>query len=112
MVLENLIDNASKYTHSGKNISVTLSKRAASVRIAIKDEGVGIDDENLSQLFQKFSRVDNDLSVLVGGSGLGLYWSKKIIELHHGSISVTSTPGKGSTFTVIIPLDSSKQRFE
>jgi signal transduction histidine kinase len=110
MVLENLIDNASKYTHAGKSITVTLVRSKDDVQIAFKDEGVGIAEKQVSQLFQKFSRLSNDVSVLVGGSGLGLYLSKKIIDLHHGSITVTSVPGKGSTFTVIIPTDATNQR--
>jgi len=89
---------------------VTLTRSKNDVQIAIKDEGVGIAEEHVSQLFQKFSRIGNDVSVLVGGSGLGLYLSKKIIDLHHGSITVSSVPGKGSTFTVIIPVVVMKQR--
>lgn len=108
MVLENLVDNASKYTHHGKKITVSLSRDADGVRIAIMDEGVGIDEKHMSRLFQKFSRLDNDLSVLVGGTGLGLYWAKKVVDMHHGSISVESTPGGGSTFTVSIPSKDQK----
>lgn len=110
MVFENLIDNASKYTHADKQITITLTQSKKEVKIAIKDEGVGIEVKNIRQLFKKFSRIDNDMSVLVGGTGLGLYWSKKIVELHGGSISVTSVFGKGSTFTVIIPMNVSKKQ--
>lgn len=110
MVLENLIDNASKYTNNGKRITVELSQRDTEVQISITDEGVGIAAADLSHLFQKFSRLNNQMSVLVGGSGLGLYWAKKIVDLHGGSINVASRSGKGSTFTVTLPIDSSHQR--
>jgi signal transduction histidine kinase len=108
MVLENIIDNASKYTPAGKSIHVDLSQARDQIRISIKDEGVGIAKESLDKLFQKFSRIDNPLSLTVGGTGLGLYWAKKIMELHGGDIYVESAPGKGSTFTVTMPRTTPK----
>jgi signal transduction histidine kinase len=104
MALENIVDNASKYTEPGKNISVTLRQSGGFAMIAVKDEGVGIDKEDIPKIFDKFSRVTNPLSVVVGGTGLGLYWCRKIIELHGGKIDVTSVPGKGTTFTISTPL--------
>jgi len=103
MVLENLIDNASKYTKTGRKIVVNISQTKAGVLISIQDEGVGIAQQDLDKLFRKFSRVDNPLSVKVGGSGLGLYWAKKIIDLHGGSIDVKSESNKGSTFSIRLP---------
>lgn len=103
MVLENLIDNASKYTEPGKQISASLRRGKNQLLIAIKDQGVGIEPADQAKLFQKFSRLDNPLSVAVGGSGIGLYWAKKIIDLHNGTISVESAPGHGSTFTITLP---------
>ena len=103
MVLDNMIDNASKYTPPGKSIEVRLAKIHSTIRISVSDEGVGIEEKDIEKIFRKFSRIDNPLSVHVGGSGLGLYWVKKIIDLHHGDISVKSTPGKGSTFTISLP---------
>ena len=103
MVLENLLDNASKYTPEGKKITITITKRADAVAIAIKDEGVGIDEEDMPKLFRKFSRLNNPLSVAVGGTGLGLYWAKRVVTLHGGTIDVRSKPGVGSVFTVILP---------
>jgi PAS domain S-box-containing protein len=102
MVLDNLIDNASKYTPHGKQIEIQLTKSAGKVLIAIRDEGVGIDPSDTEKIFRKFSRLDNPLSAHVGGSGLGLYWAQKIVDLHHGHIAVNSTPGAGSTFTIIL----------
>jgi PAS domain S-box-containing protein len=105
MVIENLIDNASKYTPDGKGITVSIdkSKRGSSVKIEVKDEGVGIAKEDVQKLFQKFSRLENPLSIQVGGTGIGLYWAKKIVDLHGGTIVLKSKQGKGTVFTVEIP---------
>lgn len=100
MVFENLIDNASKYTPEGKSVVVSASADEGQAVVSIKDEGVGIADKDIAKIFEKFSRVANDRSELVGGSGLGLYWVKRIVDLHDGTISVESSPGEGSQFTV------------
>lgn len=103
IVLENIIDNASKYSPYGKPIDVKLLKRNDQVVIAVKDSGVGIFKKDYRKLFKKFSRIDNPSTAHVDGTGLGLYWAKKIIALHRGSIEVSSKPNKGSTFTVTLP---------
>lgn len=105
MVVENLIDNASKYTPEGKSImvSVDTADKGKTVVLKVKDEGVGIAKEDMAKLFQKFSRLDNPLSIQVGGTGIGLYWAKKIIDLHNGTVQLKSTLGKGTTFIVKIP---------
>jgi PAS domain S-box-containing protein len=106
MVLENLIDNASKYTPVGGAITVSLIQNDDGVDISVTDSGVGINESSIPKLFEKFSRIHNDLSDTVGGSGLGLYWAHKVISLHGGTIKVDSVPGKGSTFTIHLPKDS------
>lgn len=103
MVFENLIDNASKYTTHDKRVIVRVSEDPRDVRVDVIDEGVGIAPEDIDKLFEKFSRVYNHLSTEVGGTGLGLYWAKNIIDLHGGIIKVESTPGEGTTFSVIVP---------
>ncbi len=103
MVLENLISNASKYTPEGKRIMILVQQTETEVIVTVKDEGVGIDQSDMPKLFQKFSRIDNPLSMRVGGSGLGLYWAKKIIDLHEARLDVTSIVGQGSSFAVVIP---------
>ena len=103
MVFENLIDNASKYTLDDKNIVVQVVPHTKRVTVHVIDEGIGISHKDISKLFQKFSRLDSHLANSVSGTGLGLYWAKKIITLHDGTLSVESTPEKGSTFTVTIP---------
>jgi len=102
-VIENMLDNANKYSHPYKNIEVRLRKVNSNIVVTIKDEGVGIHRKDMPKLFKKFSRIDNPLSVLVGGNGLGLYWSKKIVDLHNGEITVVSVPNQGSTFTINLP---------
>lgn len=105
MVLENIIDNASKYTPEGKSVTIEARETDTRVIIRIKDQGIGIAKSDQKKLFQKFSRIDNPLSALVGGTGLGLYWAKKIIDLHEGKISLNSQVETGSTFTISIPKD-------
>lgn len=103
MVLDNLISNASKYTPTGGKIDVTLKKYKDLITIAVKDQGVGIPAEDIPRIFTKFTRLPNELSTAVGGTGLGLFLAKNIVELHGGSIAVTSKPGQGSTFTIKLP---------
>ncbi|HYH75458.1 MAG TPA: PAS domain-containing sensor histidine kinase [Candidatus Saccharimonadales bacterium] len=105
MALENLVDNAHKYTYPEKNVEVLVTQSKDAVRIAVKDEGTGIAKEDMDKLFTKFSRIDNPLSASVGGSGLGLYWVKRVIDMHGGSIAVESEVGKGTTFTVRLQKD-------
>ncbi len=103
MVIENLVNNASKYTPIGKRILVSVEKQGGDIVVSVKDSGVGIDEQDMPKLFQKFSRIDNPLSMQVGGSGLGLYWAKKIVDLHEARLEVTSKINQGSTFVIIIP---------
>lgn len=103
MAIENLVSNASKYTPENGKVEVTVEKGAKAI-VVVKDNGVGIAKADMSKLFQKFSRLDNKLSALVGGTGLGLYLVKKIIELHKGKIKTESVIGKGTSFTVELPM--------
>lgn len=103
MVLENLIDNASKYTDEGGSITISLSENRTSAEISIKDTGVGIAPHDIKHVFDKFNRIPNRLSETVGGTGLGLYWTKKIIALHKGTIKVNSELDVGTEFIVKIP---------
>lgn len=104
MAIENLLENANKYTPKGKSVEVYLRQNKTSIVIKISDMGIGIAKDNLKHLFQKFSRIETPRSIAVSGNGLGLYWVKKIVDLHGGSVSAESTPHKGSTFTIKIPL--------
>ncbi len=102
MALENIIDNANKYTPDGKTVTIRLFRRGRQVRISVIDQGVGIAKKDLDKLFQKFSRVNNSLTEVVGGSGLGLYWAKRIIVMHGGSIEVKSRLNRGSEFAITL----------
>ena len=103
MAIENLVDNASKYTYENGMINVSTAIQNDMVVVSIKDSGVGIGPQDISSLFEKFKRVNNDLSQKVAGSGLGLYWAQKVIELHGGEITVSSTLNKGTTFQIYLP---------
>jgi PAS domain S-box-containing protein len=103
MVIENLLSNASKYTDRGGHITVTLENKERSIVLKVKDTGVGINAAQEAKLFRKFSRIDNPLSSEAGGSGIGLYLLKQIIDLHGGEVSVKSKEGQGTTFTVRLP---------
>ena len=107
-VLTNIFDNAVKYTTKGK-ITVRLDADHDNVMVSIEDTGAGIAREDIPHLFQKFYRVDNSATRQVGGTGLGLFLCRKILDLYHGSVAVDSELGKGSRFTISIPrLDTSK----
>ncbi len=105
-VITNLFDNAVKYTESGR-ISIGITGDKDVVQFHIADTGPGIPKEDQSHLFQKFYRVDNSATRTIGGTGLGLYICRKIVELYGGRIWVESEPGKGSTFYINLPRLSS-----
>lgn len=104
MAVENILSNASKYTPEGGQISVSLKKRSKTIELIIADTGVGVPEKDYPLLFQKFSRVPNELTNKVSGSGIGLYLAKKVVEAHQGNISFKSTPNEGSVCTVILPI--------
>lgn len=106
MVLDNLFDNASKYSQNGATITISLKQTKTQTTISIDDSGVGILKKDQKKLFKRFSRIDNPLSVATPGTGLGLYWVKKIIDLHNGSIDVTSKINEGTKFTIKLPTSS------
>lgn len=103
MVFDNVLDNAGKYSKEGKKVIIDIRQDKNNTIVTIKDDGVGISKSDLQKLFKKFIRIDNPLSASVKGTGLGLYWAKKVLDLHGGSISVSSTINEGSIFEVSIP---------
>ena len=104
MAIGNIIDNASKYTKNEGEIKVCAKQKKDKIVITIQDNGVGVSAENLDHLFEKFKRISNEFSDLSSGSGLGLYWVEKVIELHDGTIKVESELGKGTIFNITIPI--------
>lgn len=107
-VITNLFDNAVKYTEAGK-ITIGLTGDDKVVQFRIHDTGPGIPAEDQPHLFQKFYRVDNSATRTIGGTGLGLFICKKIVELYGGRIWVESTVGMGSTFLINLPRISSER---
>jgi signal transduction histidine kinase len=103
MAIDNLISNASKYSSVGGNIEVVLATAGEHAVLSVRDDGVGMSKEDLPKLFTKFTRLDNELSTSVGGTGLGLFLVKNILELHAGHIQVDSEKNIGSTFTMKVP---------
>jgi signal transduction histidine kinase len=108
MVVENLLTNASKYTHRGGKVVIKTDKKPKIAILTVEDNGVGIGFEDRTKLFKKFSRIDNELSIEAGGSGIGLYLDKLLVEMHGGRISVVSEPNKGTLFSVHLPMRSKK----
>lgn len=101
-VLNNLVDNAIKYTKQG-NVTIDVSGDENNISVSVTDSGIGIPPEDVPHLFQKFYRVDNSDTREIGGTGLGLYISRRLIESNNGHIAVKSEFGKGSTFSITIP---------
>jgi PAS domain S-box-containing protein len=104
MALENIINNASKYTYKGGSITISVRFPKHQIHIRVQDTGVGIAPADQSRIFQRFGRVHNPLSVTRGGTGLGLYLTRNIIDMHQGRIHLESVPGGGTTFDIELPL--------
>jgi signal transduction histidine kinase len=102
MAVENIINNASKYTPKKGAIDITLKKVKQDLIISVHDTGVGIPSRHYAMLFKKFSRIPNELTTQVSGTGIGLYLSKYIVEAHGGKLRFISEPGVGSTFEIVI----------
>ena len=103
-VLHNLFENAMRYTPEGGSIRVRLSEAPGEARMEVADTGIGIPEGDLPFVFERFFRSDRARRAYSGGSGLGLSIARWIVEAHKGRIAVTSEVGKGSTFTVTLPL--------
>ncbi|MDR1029039.1 MAG: HAMP domain-containing histidine kinase [Clostridiales Family XIII bacterium] len=99
----NLLHNAIKFTADGGAITVTLKDGEADVIVTITDDGVGIGKEDLPHIFERFYKADKARDRSLGGNGLGLSLTKRIVELHCGRISVKSRPGRGTAFTITLP---------
>lgn len=103
-VMHNLLDNACKYSGDSREIEVHLLSKGNKIIISVNDNGVGIRKEDQDKIFSRFYRAGDELTQSVKGSGIGLTIVKQLVEAHHGEITVESSPGKGSTFTVRLPL--------
>ena len=103
-ILHNLLSNAFKFTQEGEEIIMNLRAGEKSALISVSDSGIGIADNQLDKIFDRFYQVDSSQTRGYEGSGLGLSLVKDLVELHHGRISVDSKEGKGTTFTVSLPI--------
>ncbi len=103
-VILNLLSNAYKYTHSGGTITISAKAKDDFLYIKITDSGIGMSTDEQKKLFTKFFRVENPETIKAGGTGLGLWISRSLVEMHGGEIMVISKPRKGSTFTIKLPI--------
>ncbi|MFN8429017.1 MAG: HAMP domain-containing sensor histidine kinase [Spirosomataceae bacterium] len=106
-IFYNLLDNAIKYSYEKPQIKISTSNTDNQLSVKISDKGMGIPKEHLNKIFDKFYRVPKGNLHDVKGFGLGLSYVKNMVELHHGTIEVSSKPGEGSEFTVLLPLQKS-----
>ncbi len=104
IVLNNLLDNAIKYTNSGGSIICEVTRDGDRITTTVRDNGIGIQQAEADRIFSKFYRSDGARNLYTEGAGLGLFVTKKIIELHHGEIGFESTLGKGSAFYFSLPI--------
>jgi signal transduction histidine kinase len=102
-VFNNLVGNAVKFTEQGE-VSIRVGAEGERLRVHIQDTGIGMTQEDLSRLFKPFQQVDGSITRRFGGTGLGLAISQRIMDYMNGHISVASEKGKGSTFTVEMPI--------
>jgi signal transduction histidine kinase len=100
----NLIMNGIKYTLSCGQVSVSLRKDTPYLELKVSDTGIGIEDKNILRIFDKFYRERSERTKHISGTGLGLSIVKGVVDAHHGSIYVESEVGKGTTFTVLLPI--------
>jgi signal transduction histidine kinase len=104
IVLDNLLNNAIKFTPPGGRIQVALRSQTGMVAVSVTDTGIGIPEQELNQVFDRFYQVESHLTRHEGGMGLGLSIARGMVELHGGRIWVESVEGRGSHFTFTLPV--------
>jgi signal transduction histidine kinase len=109
-VVINLVSNAIKYSPDGGEVRIKLYLDEGNLRLDVIDQGIGIPKEMRKKIFEQFFRVDSSMTAEIGGTGLGLAIVKSIVEAHGGVIKVESEVGKGSTFSVLLPVRQEKKR--
>jgi signal transduction histidine kinase len=108
IILSNLIKNALAFTDPGGHIAVAAERVPGYVKVTVVDDGIGIPVSDLPRIFERFYQVEGHLTRKHGGMGLGLSVAKAMVEMHGGRISVESAEGKGSIFTVLLPVNRSQ----
>jgi signal transduction histidine kinase len=109
-VLQNLVQNAVKYSPLGGPVRIEMSEQNGVMHILVRDNGIGIPSDALPQLFTRFYRAPNAEANHISGLGVGLYVAREIVRLHGGAITVSSEEGKGAEFTVSLPTLSERAR--
>ena len=102
-IMLNLLSNSIKFTERGGEIEVNIYNEEAKVKISVKDNGIGIPEDKLEMIFDRFGQVENSLRRRTEGSGIGLSLVKSLVELHEGTISVQSEFGRGTEFIIELP---------
>jgi signal transduction histidine kinase len=100
----NLINNAIKYTPSEGQVNIGMSENAQNVQIEVSDTGIGVENEDIPRIFDKFYRVRSEVTKNISGTGLGLSIVKNVVDAHHGAINVESKVGEGTLFTILLPV--------
>jgi signal transduction histidine kinase len=103
-VIQNLVENAIKYSNESANIEVSLYQNNDSVVLEVKDNGIGIPERERSNIFKKFYRIGNEETRTTKGTGLGLFIVKRVVDLHGGKIFVSENKPKGTVVKIILPL--------
>jgi signal transduction histidine kinase len=103
IIMNNLISNAIKYNRDNGNVYCTIKPDKNGLKVIVEDTGIGMNEEELSRLFQEFTRIKNQKTKNITGSGLGLSIVKRYVESYNGTVEVTSIPDQGSTFTIHFP---------
>lgn len=109
-VCKTLVSNAMQYTDAPGSINFVVKKQGDKAVIQVEDTGIGIPEKSRDKVYDKFFRAQNAIHAYTDGQGLGLYFAKKIIELHKGDIDFVSQEGEGTTFTIKLPLNSKKRK--
>lgn len=104
VILENLIENAIKYSNSNTDVSVSIEQKDNNIEISVHDNGIGIEDKDKDKIFHKLFRANNAIMKDSNGSGLGLFTTKDMVERHNGKIWFESNPEDGTAFHVILPV--------
>jgi two-component system phosphate regulon sensor histidine kinase PhoR len=105
--MHNLLDNACKYSGDSKKLEVNILVKGNEVNVIVRDYGIGIARSDKDRIFNRFYRAGDELIQTVKGSGIGLTIVKQIVDAHHGKVDVESEVGKGSKFTVRLPVNGS-----
>lgn len=104
--IRNIVENAAKFSPEKSAIQITMTEQSESVAIAIADQGIGIPEEEQERIFERFYQIDSSMTRTAQGAGVGLNIANEMVRLHGGTILVSSRPGKGSVFTIRLPMEA------